>query len=146
MALIRHYKELHVYQLAFAAAMRIFHLTKAWPKDETYALTSQIRRSSRAVCGNIAEAWSKRRYPSHFTSKLTDSDAEAAETQNWLEFALACGYLDEATKRELWVEYRKISGGLVSMMTHTDDWCGPSVLRDQRVEYNAWPELAGDET
>ncbi len=88
MALVKHFKELRVYQHAFAAATRIYRLSKRWPAEERYSLTDQIRRSSRSVCANIAEAWRKRRYPAHFVSKLSDSDSEAAETQVWLDFAL----------------------------------------------------------
>lgn len=94
---IKRVEELCVYKRGFAAAMQIYELSKQWPKEERYALTDQIRRSSRAVCANIAEAWRKRRYPRHFISKLSDADAEAAETRTWLRFALHCGYLDEST-------------------------------------------------
>ncbi len=85
--------DLEVYKRAFAAAMRIFELSKGFPPEERYSLTDQMRRSSRSVCANIAEAWRKRRYPAHWVSKLSDSEAEAAETQTWLEFAVECGYL-----------------------------------------------------
>ena len=140
MALVREFNELNVYKIGFSAAMRVFRLTKSWPKEETYALTSQIRRSSRGVCGNIAEGWRKRRYPAHFIAKLTDADGEVAETQNWLSFALECDYITAEQHDELWAEYRKISGGLVSMMSHPRDWCGPSTLREGRVEYSVLPE------
>lgn len=88
-----HY-QLEVYQLAVDAAMRVFELTKTFPPDERYSLTDQIRRSSRSVCANLAEAWRKRRYKSAFVSKLSDVEAEAAETQVWIEFAVKCKYLD----------------------------------------------------
>lgn len=84
---VQNYTELKVYQLAFTSAMRIYELSKKWPTEEKYSLTDQIRRSSRSVCGNIAEAWRKRRYPAHFVSKLSDADTEAAETEVWLDFA-----------------------------------------------------------
>jgi len=93
MSLVKHFRELRVYQTAFDAAMDIFELSKQWPKEERYSLTDQIRRSSRSVCEQIAEAWRKRRYCAHFRSKLTDADSEAAETQSWLEFAFKCGYI-----------------------------------------------------
>jgi four helix bundle protein len=128
MALVRHYKDLRVYQLGFEAAMRVFRLSKNWPLDERFALTSQIRNSSRSVCGSIAEAWRKRRYPNHFVSKLSDADSEAAETQNWLDFARECEYLSETDHAELWVAYDKIAQGLVLMMTGPATWCGPSSL------------------
>jgi len=82
-----------VYQKAYALAMEIFRLSKAWPPEEKYSLTDQIRRSSRSVCTNLREGWSKRRYESHFISKLTDADGENSETATWLDFARDCGYL-----------------------------------------------------
>ena len=126
MAVATHFRELHVYGRAFQAAMRIFELSRKWPKEERYSLTDQIRRSSRAVCGNVAEAWRKRRYPAHFVSKLSDADAEAAETQAWLEFALACGYLDQADFDDLDSQCNAICVCLVRMMTNPDQWCGPA--------------------
>src|SRR5919198_1310058 len=89
------YKELRVYQAAMDAAMRIFELTKKFPVEEKYSMIDQMRRSSRSVCTNIAEAWRKRRYPAHFISKLSDSEAEAAETRVWLELSYRCHYLTE---------------------------------------------------
>lgn len=77
----RRFRELRVYRVAFDAAMRVFELSKSWPAEEKFSLTDQIRRSSRAVCGAVAEAWRKRRYPKHFASKLTDADSESAETR-----------------------------------------------------------------
>src|SRR5271155_2279944 len=91
---VRTHCDLQVYQKALAFAMDIFALSKVFPKEETYSLTDQIRRSSRSVCANLAEAWRKRRYQAAFISKLSDSESEAAETQVWIEFAVKCGYLD----------------------------------------------------
>src|SRR5947209_20609016 len=88
---IRRHTDLEVYQRAFAAAMRIFELTRAFPPEEKYSLTDQIRRASRSVCSNTAEAWRKRRYPAAFVSKLSDAEGEAAETQVWLQFSAKCG-------------------------------------------------------
>ena len=88
-------QDLMAYQKSFGVAMKIFELSKEFPKEETYALTDQIRRSSRSVTANLAEAYRKRRYPKHFVNKLTDCDAENGETQTWLEFALACRYINE---------------------------------------------------
>ncbi len=102
--------------------MAIFELSKRFPKEETYSLTDQIRRSSRSVCANIAEAWRKRRYPAAFISKLSNSEAEAAETQTWLEFAVACRYLDPAAGQELSATYDLILGKLVTMIIHPDHW------------------------
>ena len=87
---IRSVRDLIVYQKAFDSAMKIFEITKKFPKEEMYSLTDQIRRSSRSVCTNIAEGWRKRRYKAVFINKLTDAEQEAAETQTWLEFALRC--------------------------------------------------------
>ncbi|MEL6912836.1 MAG: four helix bundle protein, partial [Cyanobacteria bacterium J06598_4] len=91
-----------VYKIAFDAAMEIFELSKNFPKEEKYSLTDQIRRSSRSVCANLAEAWRRRRYKGSFLSKLNDSEAEAAETQVWLKFAVKCQYLDLDKGRELY--------------------------------------------
>ena len=119
---IRTHRDLDVYRLAFSAAMQIFELSKAFPKEETYSLTDQIRRSSRSVCANIGEGWRKRRYPAAFVSKLNDSEAEAAETQVWLEFAVECGYLDAEATRELYRTYDHILGKLVNMIQHPEHW------------------------
>ena len=107
---VEDFDDLRVYRTAFRHAMTIFDLSTDWPKEERYALTDQIRRSSRAVCSNIAEAWSKRRYEAHFVSKLSDAEGEAAETITWLDFAHTCEYLDSSDHDELRAEYRKIRG------------------------------------
>jgi len=86
-------KDLKVYQTAYTLAMEIFTISKAWPAEERYSLTDQIRRSSRSVCSNLREAWAKRRYAAHFVNKLTDADGENSETDGWLDFARDCGYL-----------------------------------------------------
>jgi four helix bundle protein len=91
---IKSHRDLKVFQMAFETAMQIFELSKKFPADEKYSLTDQIRRSSRSVCANLAEAWRKRRYEGAFINKLSDAEAEAAETQVWLEFAVKCNYLD----------------------------------------------------
>jgi four helix bundle protein len=93
----RVHQDLEVYGRAFDAAMEIFELSQRFPKHEVYSLTDQMRRSSRSVCANLAEAWRKRRYTATFISKLSDAEAEAAETQVWLHFAVHCGYLDRET-------------------------------------------------
>ena len=120
---VKNYRDLNVYQLAFNSAMRIFELSKKWPKEERYSLTDQIRRSSRSVCGNIAEAWRKRRYPAHFVSKLSDSDSEAAETEVWLDFAFHCGYLEQSDHTELRDDYDHICRMLTTMMAAPESWC-----------------------
>ena len=143
MALVRDFKELRVYRLAFASAMRIFELSQGWPREERYSLTDQIRRSSRSVCGNIAEAWQKRLYPAHFLSKLSDASAETAETLVWLDFARETAYLEAAVQAELEQAYRQINGGLVKMMADPERWCGPAALREAQVSYSARLEADG---
>ena len=93
---IRHFSDLIVWQKAFDLGLKVYEASKIWPKEERYSLTDQVRRSSRSISANIAEAWGKRRYEAHFVSKLTDADAELHETENWLRFALAHGYITEA--------------------------------------------------
>lgn len=122
MELIKSHRELKVYQLAFQNAMTIYTITKAFPKEETYSLTDQIRRSSRSVCSNIAESFRRRKYPKSFSSKLNESEAEAAETQNWLDFALKCEYISDETHQKLDKEYENIIGMLVNMQKHSDKW------------------------
>ena len=119
---IRKHTDLEVYQRAFAAAMSVFELSKKFPAEERYSLTDQIRRSSRSVCSNLAEAWRKRRYEAAFISKLNDSEGEAAETQVWLQFATGCGYLDREAARKLYHDYDDILGKLVKMITNPDQW------------------------
>ena len=116
------HRDLDVYRRAFDAAMQIFELSKAFPKEETYALTDQVRRSSRSVCANLAEAWRKRRYEKAFVSKLNDAEAEAAETQVWLEFAVSGGYLAADDARQLYRDYDGILRTIVGMITHADTW------------------------
>ena len=111
-----------MYQRAFGAAMRIFELTKSLPREEMYSLTDQMRRSSRSVCANLAEAWRKRRYEAAFISKLSDSEGEAAETQVHLEFAVKCGYLTREDGILLYETYDAILGTIVGMINHPETW------------------------
>ena len=122
MDLIKNHKELDVYKMAMSASMEIFEITKGFPVEERYSLTDQIRRSSRSVCANIAEAFRKRRYEKAFISKLSDSEAEAAETQVWLEFALKCNYISIETNSNLDEEYNHIIGKLVKMIRQPEKW------------------------
>ena len=101
-AFVRRHSDLDVYKQAFEVAMSIFRTTKSFPKEERYSLTDQIRRSSRSVCANIAEAWRKRRYEAAFVSKLSDSEAEAAETQTWIQFSVECEYIDRDLAKVLY--------------------------------------------
>lgn len=96
------FKDLTVYKKAFRLAMEIFEISKKFPKEEKYSLTDQIRRSSRSVCANIAEAYRKRLYPKHFISKISDVDSENSETQVWLDFSLNCGYINQITYEKLY--------------------------------------------
>ena len=109
------FQDLLAYQKSFSLAMRIFEMKKSFPKEEMYSLTDQIRRSSRSVPANIAEAYRKRVYPKSFHSKLTDSDAENSETQVWLEFAFKCNYINEAVYNELLNESNEV-GKLINYM------------------------------
>lgn len=128
--IVRH-QELEVYRKAFAAAMDIFAQSKNFPKEETYSLIDQIRRSSRSVCANLAEAWRKRRYEAAFIGKLSDSEAEAAETQTWLEFAVRCDYLNAEKGRALFREYDEIISMLVAMINNSGSWVLPSGKRKE---------------
>ena len=113
---------LRVYQQSFEMAMEIFQVTKKFPKEETYSLTDQIRRSSRSVCSNVSEAFRRRKYIKSFASKLNESEAEAAETQNWLDFALACKYIDKDIYIKLYQQYDNILGMLVNMQKKPEKW------------------------
>src|SRR5438552_4009226 len=115
-------ENLDVYKLAFDVSMRIFELTKSFPIEERFSLTDQIRRSSRSVCANLSEAWRKRRYEGAFVLKLNDSEAEAAETQTWLEFASRCKYLESTQANELHEVYDRILGKLVRMIGRPLPW------------------------
>jgi four helix bundle protein len=109
------FQDLLAYQKSFALAMKIFKISKSFPKEETYSLTDQIRRCSRSVSANIAEAYRKREYPKHFHSKLTDSDAENSEIQVWLEFALNCEYINQVNYNELLSNSEEV-GKLINYM------------------------------
>jgi four helix bundle protein len=106
--------------------MRVFEASKLFPKEETYSLTDQIRRSSRSVAANIAEAWRKRRYEAALIGKLSDAETEAAETQVWLEFAVRCGYLPSDTGNDLHQEYERIMISVIGMIKHSASWTLPS--------------------
>src|SRR5262249_11161858 len=114
---IKRHTELEAYKRAFTVAMRVFEVTKGFPPEERYAMVGQMRRSSRSVCANLAEAWRKRRYEAAFVSKLSDSEAEAAETQTWIQFAVECNYLPRETAAILYTEYDAILGMLIQMIT-----------------------------
>jgi four helix bundle protein len=119
---IQRHTELDVYCKAFESAMDIFHASKDFPKEETYSLTDQVRRSSRSVCANLAEAWRKRRYEAAFISKLSDAESEAAETQVWLEFAVKCEYLNRDRAATLYQNYEETIRMLVAMINTPQSW------------------------
>lgn len=122
MAKIKGVRELRVYSAAMDAAMEVFETSKRFPASERYSLVDQVRRSSRSVCANIAEAWRKRRYEAHFVSKLSDAEAETEETRVWLEFAHRCGYLPSEKYRAMDAGYDRILAQLVSMLSKPDQW------------------------
>jgi four helix bundle protein len=119
---IRHFRDLDVYQNGLQTGLRVFELSKQFPNDERFALTDQIRRSSRSVCANIAEAWRKRRYEAAFVSKLSDAETEAAETQVHVEFAFHHGYLSREEFLKVDDAYEKIIGQLVKMIDQPQKW------------------------
>lgn len=120
--LVKSHRGLDVYKIAFNTALEIFDVSKSFPKEEKYSLTDQIRRSSRSVCANIAEGYRKRRYEKSFVSKLSDSEAEAGETQVWLEFALAHGYISKNLFDQLFDKYEHIISMLVKMQNNAKKW------------------------
>ena len=124
---IKNVRDLDVYRLAFETAMEIFQFTKKFPQEEKYSLVDQIRRSSRSVCSNLAEAWRKRRYIAVFKNKLTDSMQEASETQTWLEFCHACGYISSSVFNSLDQKYEHILAMLNSMDMKADSFCFTSI-------------------
>src|SRR5207245_4305314 len=124
--MLRGHRDLKVYQLAYKLAMEIFFLSKAFPREEVYSLTDQIRRSSRSVAANIAEGFRKRRYPNMLVSKLTDCDGEATETQVWIDFAFDCAYLSRENRERLITGYEEVgktlSGMLANPASFTSDY------------------------
>ncbi|WP_051891172.1 four helix bundle protein [Chryseobacterium sp. JM1] len=131
MSTVRFHQELKVFQKSFEIAQQIYELSKSFPKEELYSLTDQIRRSSRSVSANISEAWGKRRYQKSFIAKLTDSEGEARETQTWLQFALACEYINDEQFGKLNNEYNQIIGMLVTMIGQSEKWCSFSSLNKE---------------
>jgi four helix bundle protein len=126
MGKISRHQDLNVYKKAFEVAMRIFELSNHFPKVEAFSLTDQVRRSSRSVCANLAEAWRKRRYQAAFVAKLSDAEGESAETQTWIEFAVRCNYLEKTVGRELFKEYDEVISMLVAMIAQCDKWVLPT--------------------
>jgi len=133
---VNSFRGLLVYQKSRELAQNIFRLSKSFPKEEAYSLTDQIRRSSRSVGAQIAEAWGKRRYEKHFISKLTDADGEQQETQHWLEIAADCEYISHQQKAQLLNQYEEIGRLLGGMMSKADKFCKPNThLREESPQY-----------
>jgi four helix bundle protein len=130
------FRDLAVYQKAKMVARTVFELTKGFPKEETYSLTDQIRRASRSIGAQLAEAWAKRRYEKHFISKLTDADAEQMETQHWIDEARDCHYMDQKQATELTKKLMQIGRMLNSMMAKAHLFCGQNdhVLREEMTD------------
>jgi four helix bundle protein len=123
------YQELNVYEKAFNLSKAVFEITKAFPKEESYSLTDQLRRSSRSIGAQIAEAWAKRRYEKHFISKLTDADAEQMESQHWIHVAYSCGYINEEVMQNWLVELATIGRMLHTMMEKSGTFCSTQYPR-----------------
>ena len=132
MAAAKSFRDLKVYAAAREAASNIFDVTKNFPREERYALTDQIRRSSRAVKAMLAEAWARRRYKAAFINKIDEALGEANETQSWLDDALDNGYLPKEQFRELDDQYQAIGGMLSRMIDRADDFCKHAPAMDYR--------------
>jgi len=137
LAYAKSYRDLIIYKKSRALANEIFEITKDFPKEETYSLTDQIRRSSRSVGAQIAEAWGKRLYERHFISKLTDADAEQLETQHWIDIAFDCHYLSQEQSSELIKKCSEIGKMLNSMMKNASKFCNPKAqkISELQAEY-----------
>ena len=131
------FRDLLVYQKVRTAAQEVFDLTNRFPQEEKFSLTDQIRRSSRSVGAQIAEAWAKRRYEAHFISKLTDADGEQMETQHWIGTAMDCDYIDQKTNDQLVAKCLEIGRMLNGMMDKADMFCGepPRGVREEAAVY-----------
>ncbi|GAB1449979.1 hypothetical protein MASR2M47_00350 [Draconibacterium sp.] len=128
----RSFRELEVYKQARSLSNKIFHLAKNFPKEERFSLTDQIRRSSRSVGAQIAEAWGKRRYENHFILKLTDADAEQYETQHWIEVSLECEYIDKATHDDLLNQCESVGRMIISMIDKSPLFCQNRTLKGEK--------------
>jgi len=129
--IVQDFSDLNVYRNAMEAAIEIYETTKLFPPEERYSMVSQIRRSSRSVCANIAEAWMKRLYKAAFVAKLSDSLSEAAETIVWLEMAERCNYIEPDCRFQMEGKYREIIGQLIKMTNQADQW----LLKEEEALY-----------
>lgn len=135
---VENFRDLLAYQKAKALAKEIFQLTRTFPREEAYSLTDQIRRSSRSIGAQIAEAWGKRSYEKHFISKLTDADGEQLETQHWIDTAADCGYLNEKQTTPLLKQCEEIGRLIGGMIAKSDKFCSttsPAIIREETEEY-----------
>ena len=123
MAYVESYRDLNVYKLSRDLSLSIYEMTKRFPSEEKFSLTDQIRRSSRSVGAQIAEAWAKRRYKKHFISKLTDADGEQQETQHWIEVACDCGYIDLNESEDLIDQYKILGKMIGTMINKASKFC-----------------------
>ena len=123
MAYVQSFRDLEVYKLSRSLSKEIFEVSKSFPKEEMYSLTDQVRRSSRSVGAQIAEAWGKRKYEKHFISKLTDADGEQLESQHWIETALDCSYISNETASALLLQYALVGKVLNSMIAKAETFC-----------------------
>jgi four helix bundle protein len=139
------YRDLIVYQKAKESAHEIFQLTKSFPKEEMYSLTDQIRRSSRSIGAQIAEAWAKRDYEKHFQSKLTDADAERQETQHWIDIAFDCGYLSETQTIKLKGKLEEIGRLLGGMIAKSELFCNPLNRRVGELQDEYFAKISENE-
>ena len=133
----RSFRDLVVYQKMQRVAKEMFEITKGFPKEERYSLTDQVRRSSRSVGAQLAEAWAKRRYEKHFVSKLTDADGEQQETQHWVESAHDCEYITEQQRNKLVADLSEVGRMLDSMIHKSGSFCGSDrgIVREDPAEY-----------
>ena len=133
---VRHFKDLEVYRRQRALAQEIFSLSKQFPRDEQFSLTSQMRRASRSVGAQIAEAWAKRLYPKHFVSKLTDADGEQMETQHWLIEAADCGYIRDEDSKRLMGQCQELGRMIGSMIRKAESFASHNyTLHDEPLPY-----------
>ncbi|WP_245558461.1 four helix bundle protein [Fulvivirga imtechensis] len=135
MMYVKSFRNLEVYKRARELSGVIFQITSGFPKEETYSLTDQVRRSSRSVGAQIAEAWGKRRYEKHFISKLTDADGEQLETQHWIETVMDCSYISEEVAKDLLKQYATIGKMLNSMMNKSESFCNNVVNEASPTDY-----------
>jgi four helix bundle protein len=140
------FRDLIVYRKARELSLTIFKLTKEFPKEESYSLTDQIRRSSRSIGAQIAEAWAKRKYEKHFVSKLTDADGEQQETQHWIETAFDCDYISKEDERALLEKCSEIGRLLGGMIAKAEQFCNPSPYQTREDQATYFVPLPNSDT